>query len=175
MPFFEHLELTWTHVLCGALLFLIGLIGSIAVVVAVLIKLPATYFRDRHPPAFCAERHPVLRWSGLVGKNLLGILVILLGISLSLPGIPGQGLLMILLGIMLLDFPGKRRLEQKLVSRPKVLRSINWLRDRFGKSPLVLESEASGLDSQLEGTQDKDLGLHTQEQVEMHIEVGAKS
>jgi hypothetical protein len=58
------------------------------------------------------------------------------GIILSLPGIPGQGVLTILLGIMLSDFPGKVRLERKIVSYPKVREALNLLRSRFGKPPL---------------------------------------
>ena len=61
-----------------------------------------------------------------------------LGIVLSLPGVPGQGLLTILLGIMIMDFPGKDRLEQKLLSRPSIVNAINRLRGRFNKPPLVL-------------------------------------
>jgi hypothetical protein len=49
-------------------------------------------------------------------------------------------LLTILIGIMLLNFPAKRRLERSIVSRPKMLWAINWLRDRFGRTPLVLDS-----------------------------------
>jgi hypothetical protein len=75
----------------------------------------------------------------MVGKNLLGAFLVLLGIVLSLPGVPGQGILTILIGVMLLDFPGKRDLERKLVSRPKVREGIDRLRQRFGKPPLVLE------------------------------------
>jgi len=57
---------------------------------------------------------------------------------LSLPGVPGQGLLTVLLGIMLLDFPGRHRLEQKLLSKPSIVNTINKLRERFGKQPLQL-------------------------------------
>jgi len=64
--------------------------------------------------------------------------LILLGLFLSLPGVPGQGILTILIGVMLLNFPGKRRLERWLVSRPRVLPVINGLRARFGKPPLLL-------------------------------------
>ena len=60
-----------------------------------------------------------------------------LGILLSLPGVPGQGVLTILLGIMLSDFPGKVRLERKIVSYPKVLQALNKLRERFAKPPLM--------------------------------------
>jgi hypothetical protein len=65
-------------------------------------------------------------------------LLVALGIVLSLPGVPGQGLLTVLLGLMLLDFPGRRRLEQKLLSRPSIVNAINHLRARFGKEPLEL-------------------------------------
>jgi hypothetical protein len=112
---------------------------SLAITVLVLIKLPDTYFKASHGREFWVERHPVLRWGGLVGKNLLGAVLVLLGVIMSLPGVPGQGVLTILLGVMLLDFPGKRGLELKLVSRPKVLRAINRIRSRFDRPPLLLD------------------------------------
>ena len=59
------------------------------------------------------------------------------GIILSVPGVPGQGLLTMLVGLVLLDIPGKRRLELKLVSRPRVVRAINRLRKRFSRPPLL--------------------------------------
>jgi hypothetical protein len=37
---------------------------------------------------------------------------------------------------MLLDFPGKYRLERWLATRRAVWRSINWLRRRAGREPL---------------------------------------
>ena len=125
--------------LWGVAIFLVTFTVSIAITVVVLIKLPATYFKAEHGREFWVERHPVMRWGGLVMKNLLGAFLVLLGIVLSLPGVPGQGLLTILLGVMLLDFPGKRGLELKLVSRPKILYTINRIRHRFDKPPLLLD------------------------------------
>jgi UPF0716 family protein affecting phage T7 exclusion len=84
-------------------------------------------------------RHPAIRAAGIIGKNILGVLLVVVGILLSIPGVPGQGLLTILLGIMLLDFPGKRRLEQNLLSRPQILKTINRLRARFGKQALEID------------------------------------
>jgi hypothetical protein len=75
----------------------------------------------------------------VIGKNVAGWLLIALGIVLSLPGVPGQGLLTVLLGVMLVDFPGKDRLEQKLLSRPGIINTINRLRGRFGKPALELD------------------------------------
>lgn len=131
----------WEQLGVGVGLFLVMFFGSIAAVSCILIKLPPTYFADHHPPAF-AEQHPVIRWTGLILKNLLGILLIVVGILLSLPGVPGQGLLTIVIGLMLMNFPGKRALEKKLVSRPSVLNAINGLRARFGKPAMVLEEGA---------------------------------
>ncbi|MCA1573007.1 MAG: hypothetical protein LC770_00390, partial [Acidobacteria bacterium] len=80
-----------------------------------------------------------IRWLAIIGKNLLGVVLVVAGILLSLPGVPGQGILTILLGVMLLDFPGRPRLEHWLVSRPRILRTINKLRHRFSKQALVLD------------------------------------
>jgi len=111
--------------------------GSIAVVAVLLVQLPATYFLDSHPRGGRGDQHPILRWAVLVVKNLVG--AVLIGAGIVMLVTPGQGALTILIGVMLLDFPGKRRLERKLIGRPPALRAINRLRARFGKPPVVLE------------------------------------
>ena len=50
--------------------------------------------------------------------------------------LPGQGLLTMLMGIVLMDFPGKFRLERHLVSRPPVFAAINWIRTQRSAPPL---------------------------------------
>ena len=67
------------------------------------------------------------------------LFLVLLGGVLSVPGIPGQGLLTVVIGLVLLDFPGKRRLEQSILSRPGLRVRVNRLRARFGREPLVLD------------------------------------
>lgn len=131
--------LTLRSVLLGVLLFLITFAVSLGIVSFILVKIPATYFHKDHSREFWMDRHPAIRFLGVLAKNLLGILLVALGIVMSIPGVPGQGILTILLGIMLLDFPGKRKLEYKLVSRPTVFKAINKLRHRFGKPELVLD------------------------------------
>jgi len=133
------LALTWRSVLIGALIFVGTFIISLAIVSIILVKIPADYFSKSHKTKFWSGPRPALHAAKFIGKNLLGILLVGIGILLSIPGVPGQGLLTILLGIMLLDFPGKHRLEQKLLSRPGIVKAINRLRDRFGKPPLELE------------------------------------
>lgn len=131
--------LTWGQVLLGILISVVTFVGSIGVVTIVLVKLPANYFHSSHEREFMTSRHPFLRLFGIFLKNLLGLALVGLGIIMSVPGVPGQGVLTILLGIMLLDFPGKRALETRLVSRPSVYRGVNHLRARFGKPPLMLD------------------------------------
>jgi len=111
---------------------------SLAAVTIVLVRLPATYFQDNFVSPLVG-RHLIVRWIRVILKNILGAVLILFGLLLSLPGVPGQGLLTILIGLMLLDFPGKRRIERRLVARPIIQRAINALRARFGKPALVLD------------------------------------
>ena len=132
-------SITWQSVLFAALLFLVTFAISLAIVAFIMVNIPADYFRKDRPRNLWTDRHPVVRFLGVFVKNLLGIVLVVLGIVMSIPGVPGQGILTILLGIMLLDFPGKRDLEHRLVSRPPVLKAINKLRHRFGKDRLVLE------------------------------------
>ena len=131
--------LTWGQVLFGVLFSVVTFVVSIAVVTLVLVKLPANYFHSSHAREFLVSRHPVLRIVGIVAKNLLGLVLVGFGIIMSLPGVPGRGVLTILLGIMLLDFPGKRSLETRIVSRPRVNAAVNALRARFDKPPLLLD------------------------------------
>lgn len=131
--------ITWRGALLGALLFLVTFAISLGIVALIMVKIPENYFRKDHFPEFLSGYHPAIRIIGFVGKNVLGVLLVTLGIVMSIPGVPGQGILTILLGIMLLDFPGRRSLELKLVSQPRVLKTINKLRHRFGKPSLVLD------------------------------------
>lgn len=131
-------ELTWGNVGLGALIVVGTFVVATGVVSFVVVKLPATYFHPDHDREILKDKHPVIRWAGIIGKNLAGVVLIALGVVLSMPGIPGPGLVTILFGVMLVDFPGRRWLEHKIVSRPSVQKTINNLRKRFGKKPIKL-------------------------------------
>jgi hypothetical protein len=133
------MNISSSDLILGVVLFLITFVGSIAMVTFLVVRLPETYFHESHDRTFLPDRHKAVRWSGIVIKNLFGAFLLVVGIIMSIPGVPGQGFLTILLGIMFLDFPGKRSLEYRLVSRPSVLGGINKLRGKFDKPPLVLE------------------------------------
>jgi len=132
---------SWTahDLLVAGLVFIVTFGASLAIVSFILVKLPADYFSKSNERRILENLPRGIRIAAIVGKNLLGVVLVLLGIILSIPGVPGQGILTILLGIMLLDFPGKHRLEQKIICRPKVREAINAMRLRFGKPPLILD------------------------------------
>ena len=70
-------------------------------------------------------------------KNVAGAIALTAGFLMLLT--PGQGVLTILVGVILCDFPGKRTLERKLIARPLVLSTINRIRRRHKRPPIVLE------------------------------------
>ena len=113
-------------------------IASLILLPWLVAQIPHDYFaHDRREPPKWKELHPVLRYMVLVLKNIMGFTLLLAGIAMLV--LPGQGLLSILMGLVLMDYPGKFQLERKIVSRPKLLKFINWLRRKQKHSPLVLE------------------------------------
>src|SRR5262245_2244828 len=131
--------LTWRIIIIGVALFAGTAFTSLGIVTLILVKLPAEYFCSHYDRQLWTGRAPPVRIVAHIGKNVLGAVLIMVGIVMALPGVPGQGLLTILLGVMLIDFPGKHRLEQKLLHRPAIINSINKLRARFGRPPLLLD------------------------------------
>lgn len=124
--------------IAGAGASVIPFLAFLIVVPLLAVRIPSDYFaHGRFNRKLWADHHLILRVMLLIGKNLLGYVFIAAGIVMLV--LPGQGILTILAGIMLLDFPGKYRLLRWIVARPQVLRTLNWLRRRAGRTPLYLE------------------------------------
>jgi hypothetical protein len=132
-------SLTWSKILLGAGLFLFSLAASTLAIAIVMVKIPPNYFSSHHNRDFLPNSSWIVRWGAVIAKNVAGVLLILLGIILSLPGVPGQGFLTILLGLIMIDIPGKRPLEARIIKRPAILSTINNFRARYGKPPLVMD------------------------------------
>ncbi len=132
-------SMTLGTVLIGVGLFLSSFAVSLAAIAIVMVKLPANYFSSHYKKDFLPDSSWFVRWGAVILKNILGVFLILLGIVLSLPGVPGQGVLTILLGLIMLDIPGKRPLEAKIIKRPAVLLAINKLRAKYDKPPLEID------------------------------------
>jgi len=122
----------------GLIMFsVIAFVGTLIAIPAILIRLPPDYFKNHHHKPWFANHHPVIRTLGLLIKNLAGIIFLLAGIAMLF--LPGQGLLTMLLGILFIDFPGKHRLEQKLIQHPQILKAINAFREKAGKPPFMFD------------------------------------
>ncbi|TAJ35183.1 MAG: hypothetical protein EPO64_00015 [Nitrospirae bacterium] len=116
-----------------------GFVGSLIAIPIILVRLPPHYFDERHPRTWMENHHPVLRMVGHVLKNVVGAVFLIAGFAMLF--LPGQGILTMLIGLSLLDFPGKRRLEGKFVGQPSVLRTINGIREKFGRPPLTITND----------------------------------
>ena len=132
-------SLTWSNVLLGVALFLVSLTVSFAAIAIVMVKIPPHYFAAHYERDFLPDSPWLVRWGAVILKNILGVFLILLGIVLSLPGVPGQGILTILLGLIMIDIPGKRPIEARIIQRPAVLAAINKLRAKYNKPPLEMD------------------------------------
>lgn len=130
----EHEVLLWW---LGAL-SVVTFLSTLIVVPWLVVRIPADYFtHTRRERMALVVQNPLLRIFLKIGKNLLGVIFVLAGLIMLV--LPGQGLLTILLGMMVMDFPGKERLLHWIVTRPSVFHSMNWMRQKAGKEPLVLE------------------------------------
>ena len=111
---------------------------SLLLIPVIIVRIPEDYFRrDKRENLRWKRVNPAFRWCLTVMKNLLGLILLIMGILMLV--LPGQGLLTILFGIALLDFPGKYKLERRIIAYPKVLNSINWIRKKAQKKPLLID------------------------------------
>jgi hypothetical protein len=121
--------LEWKHVALLAVGWGLLMAGSFAIVLRILLALPPEYFENE-------RSHRALWTVARVARNAAGVALMAVGLVLSIPGVPGQGALTVLTGLLLVDFPRRRSLERALARRPGVLPMLNRLRARFGRAPL---------------------------------------
>ena len=119
-------------VLWGTVLSVVSLVAVIIAVPWVVSRLPVDYFSSQH-------RHPLREQMGIPAllmallKNLLGLALVILGLVMLFT--PGQGLLVTLVGLLIMNFPGKYRLERALVAREGVFKGLNWMRGKQSLPP----------------------------------------
>ncbi|NCA69559.1 MAG: hypothetical protein EOM91_05515 [Sphingobacteriia bacterium] len=131
----------WIETHQALLLSLAGLsvllfVGSLIALPFLLARIPEDYFIDqRRHVARLRRLHPLVYLALRLVKNLVGWILVLAGLVMLV--LPGQGILTILMGLVLCDFPGKFALERRLASNPRILSAINWIRSRGGHPPLI--------------------------------------
>lgn len=114
--------------LASLVMFVVGL----AATGYVLLRLPVDFFTNALSPNPKRRfNHPALHYTWCVVRNVLGAALIIAGVIMLVT--PGQGLLTLIVGLMLVDFPGKRRLSLKLIRRGHLIEGANRWRLRYGK------------------------------------------
>ena len=68
-------------------------------------------------------------------KIMVGLFLLICGLVMLV--LPGQGLLTMLMGLSLMPFPGKNKLEQTIIARKSVRYSLNWIRMKANKKPFI--------------------------------------
>lgn len=138
MDLLRRLAESETLLLWGSVVSVVIFVGSLIALPIVVIRLPADYFANGD------ERKK--RNAGTIAlailRNVLGLALLLAGVAMLF--LPGQGVLMILASLVVMQFPGKKKLERKLVARRSVLRTLNRIRKKAGKPPLVCGRGAGG-------------------------------
>lgn len=107
----------------SALMFL----GSLLAVPWLIARAPRDFFvRDEDA---AGTRNVAL----VILKNVVGVVLTGAGVLMLL--LPGQGILTLLVGLALMDLPGKRALLRRLAQRPSVMRALNYVRQKTKREP----------------------------------------
>ncbi len=129
--FEDHPWVVWV----AAGLSLCTLLAGLVVVPWIIVRIPPDYFTHaRRSQSNWNKMHPALQIAVMAGKNLAGALLIFAGFIMLF--VPGPGIVTALVGLALVDVPGKRRLERWIVARPAVFASLNKLRKKYNHPPL---------------------------------------
>ncbi len=130
-------SLTLTRFLYGTALFVVSMIVSLLIVGIVMVRIPENYFSSHYQHDFLPNSSWLTRWGAVVAKNVAGLVLVIAGLVMLIG--PGQGILTILIGLILMDIPGKRPLEARLINRPVILAAVNRFRAKYNKPPLVMD------------------------------------
>ncbi|MBL7108622.1 MAG: hypothetical protein ISS11_00035 [Candidatus Marinimicrobia bacterium] len=121
----------WAIFIISIVVFIVSLLF----ITYLLLRIPHDYFSDNYIKKSIA--HPIFRFIKLIVKNMLGIVFFFLGVIMIFT--PGQGILTILVGIILMDLPYKKQIEKRLISQPKILHLINSIRHKHKHLPLEID------------------------------------
>lgn len=108
--------------------FLILTVVLIKVLKHLIARLPSDYFTNRTRAK--SRKGSV---AAKIFRNIGAVLLLLAGVALSFPGVPGPGLLLILVALILGDFPKKFEMLAWLAERRLMSKWLNKTRAKNGK------------------------------------------
>lgn len=123
----EWVEENQTMLIWSTAVSIVVLVGTLIGTGWVIVRMPPDYFTNEEKQK---TRNRALR----IAKNVIGAIFLIGGLAMLI--LPGQGVLAIIVGVMLVDFPGKQRVLRWLILKPRVFKTMNWVRKKFDKEPL---------------------------------------
>jgi archaellum biogenesis protein FlaJ (TadC family) len=132
-PLWEFFE---TYGLWVAIASVAMFVISLAAIPFIVARIPEDYFHHGRRHRLDGKlRNPLVQLMIICCKNVLGAILVIAGFIMLFT--PGQGLLSILFGLMIMNYPGKYRLECWIISRPLIFSAVNSMRKKQGKVPLL--------------------------------------
>lgn len=121
-------------VIAAFLVILIASLGLLAFAVLAIVRLPTNYFIESE-----SRLEKRVSLANKVLRNLLGVLIVTLGLIIMLPVFPlppGSSVAIMLSGVAVMEFSGKKKILRRSALVPGVLPVMDWLRRRAGVQPL---------------------------------------
>lgn len=111
--------------------------ASLLLIPWIVTKIPSDYFtHPKRQKYLWSDQPKIVRYLFVFLKNILGVMLVLGGITLLF--FPGQGIVTMMIGLLIIDFPYKYKVERWIIKHPVVLRSINRLRKKAKQRPLEI-------------------------------------
>ncbi len=118
------------------LLWIATFVGGLLLMEWLILRIPPDYFvRPPRSLRYLSRPQRIGQLALMTLKNGGGLVLLAAGLLMLFT--PGPGLLAMVLGLSLVNFPGKRTLEVRLLCQPRVLDAANRLRRRRGIAPLI--------------------------------------
>ena len=114
------------------ILFYLGIISVLIFIFSIvglrlfIIAIPSDYFINKKRVSALRDSSILLWVFYKIFKNIIGYIFIAIGLLALV--LPGQGILMILIGLMMSDYPKKFDLEKKIIKINTVRKGVNWIR-----------------------------------------------
>lgn len=114
------------------ILFYLGIISVLIFIFSIvglrlfIIAIPSDYFINKKRVSALRDNSILLWVFYKIFKNIIGYIFIAIGLLALV--LPGQGILMILIGLMMSDYPKKFNLEKKIIKINTVRKGVNWIR-----------------------------------------------
>ena len=117
-----------------ALLSLFTFILSLISLPYIIRRIPSDYFLKLSTERPKVKGYDIKSVLIILFRNIFGFCLLLAGVAMLF--LPGQGLITILVSLILMDFPGKKRVLAYLTGKKNVQKSIGWVRKKAKKKPI---------------------------------------